>query len=431
MSLITRCPACATMFKVVPDQLRISAGWVRCGHCQEVFDAAAYMLPYSESVRLQAPPPPAPGPVAPLPVPASEPVPEPAPPPASLPASRDEPSRPRFVPPGAAFVWRPAAGTPAAASDTDTAADAGQDHAFLPSPHADTLLAPMTGEAAPVAARTMAPAVSVASLLLASATGTPAAPWDIDHAPRAEAEGEPEPADPRGVQAAPEAAATAVAPDPAAARDPEPEPEPDPEPEPTAELAAGPEPEPSPEAAAATAPEAPPAAPSFVAAARRRAFWSSRPMRAALWSLLTLLVLGLALQATLSRRDWLAAHAPGLTPTLELLCQPWACQVRPYRQLEAIVIDSSAFNRSGTDSFRFSVTLRNTADLPVATPALELTLTDAADQLLLRRVIGAAELGAPPALAARGEFSASQGLSVADSASPSSIVGYRLVAFYP
>ena len=431
MSLITRCPACATMFKVVPDQLRISAGWVRCGHCQEVFDAAAYMLPYSESVRLQAPPPPAPGPVAPLPVPASEPVPEPAPPPASLPASRDEPSRPRFVPPGAAFVWRPAAGTPAAASDTDTAADAGQDHAFLPSPHADTLLAPMTGEAAPVAARTMAPAVSVASLLLASATGTPAAPWDIDHAPRPEAEGEPEPADPRGVQAAPEAAATAVAPDPAAARDPEPEPEPELEPEPTAELAAGPEPEPSPEAAAATAPEAPPAAPSFVAAARRRAFWSSRPMRAALWSLLTLLVLGLALQATLSRRDWLAAHAPGLTPTLELLCQPWACQVRPYRQLEAIVIDSSAFNRSGTDSFRFSVTLRNTADLPVATPALELTLTDAADQLLLRRVIGAAELGAPPALAARGEFSASQGLSVADSASPSSIVGYRLVAFYP
>ena len=33
MSLITRCPACGTMFKVVPDQLRISEGWVRCGHC--------------------------------------------------------------------------------------------------------------------------------------------------------------------------------------------------------------------------------------------------------------------------------------------------------------------------------------------------------------------------------------------------------------
>ena len=39
MSLTTRCPICATTFKVVPDQLRISDGWVRCGRCGEVFDA--------------------------------------------------------------------------------------------------------------------------------------------------------------------------------------------------------------------------------------------------------------------------------------------------------------------------------------------------------------------------------------------------------
>ncbi|HWT19832.1 MAG TPA: zinc-ribbon domain-containing protein, partial [Variovorax sp.] len=39
MSLVTRCPACATTFKVVRDQLRISDGWVRCGRCSHVFDA--------------------------------------------------------------------------------------------------------------------------------------------------------------------------------------------------------------------------------------------------------------------------------------------------------------------------------------------------------------------------------------------------------
>ena len=39
MALITRCPSCATLFKVVPDQLRISGGWVRCGQCKQVFDA--------------------------------------------------------------------------------------------------------------------------------------------------------------------------------------------------------------------------------------------------------------------------------------------------------------------------------------------------------------------------------------------------------
>jgi len=31
------------MFKVVPDQLRVSEGWVRCGQCEEVFDANAHM----------------------------------------------------------------------------------------------------------------------------------------------------------------------------------------------------------------------------------------------------------------------------------------------------------------------------------------------------------------------------------------------------
>jgi len=39
MSQTTRCPSCGTKFKVVADQLRISEGWVRCGQCEEVFDA--------------------------------------------------------------------------------------------------------------------------------------------------------------------------------------------------------------------------------------------------------------------------------------------------------------------------------------------------------------------------------------------------------
>ncbi len=39
MNLIARCPACQTFFRVVPDQLRISDGWVRCGLCGEIFDA--------------------------------------------------------------------------------------------------------------------------------------------------------------------------------------------------------------------------------------------------------------------------------------------------------------------------------------------------------------------------------------------------------
>ncbi len=40
MSLATRCPACGTVFRVVSDQLKVSDGWVRCGRCSEVFNAA-------------------------------------------------------------------------------------------------------------------------------------------------------------------------------------------------------------------------------------------------------------------------------------------------------------------------------------------------------------------------------------------------------
>lgn len=40
MSLVTACPSCGVLFKVAPDQLLISEGWVRCGKCQTVFDAA-------------------------------------------------------------------------------------------------------------------------------------------------------------------------------------------------------------------------------------------------------------------------------------------------------------------------------------------------------------------------------------------------------
>ena len=49
MSLITRCPACTTIFNVVTDQLKVSHGWVRCGQCAEVFDASLNLQPERKS----------------------------------------------------------------------------------------------------------------------------------------------------------------------------------------------------------------------------------------------------------------------------------------------------------------------------------------------------------------------------------------------
>ena len=47
MALTTRCPQCGTSFKVVPDQLRVRNGLVRCGACSTVFDGRACLLPES------------------------------------------------------------------------------------------------------------------------------------------------------------------------------------------------------------------------------------------------------------------------------------------------------------------------------------------------------------------------------------------------
>lgn len=57
MSLITQCPACHTLFKVVADQLKISGGWVRCGQCREVFDAQAHWACTETSDVLPSQPP--------------------------------------------------------------------------------------------------------------------------------------------------------------------------------------------------------------------------------------------------------------------------------------------------------------------------------------------------------------------------------------
>ncbi len=38
MSMITRCPACGTSFRVTPPQLQAQHGMVRCGRCAHVFD---------------------------------------------------------------------------------------------------------------------------------------------------------------------------------------------------------------------------------------------------------------------------------------------------------------------------------------------------------------------------------------------------------
>ncbi len=367
MSLIARCPACATLFRVVPDQLKISDGWVRCGQCSEVFDAMVNM-----QVAGSAPIP------APTPIAVSEPEPAPAPAPAAAPEPESEPE-PEPEPEQAA-----------------------RDLALLES---DTLR--LVAEAAREPALDVTPAPDVAP---------------VPEPLRVEPQEDPRPSEPTGDPV--------LEPGPLAGDTPHPQGD-----APTQAPVSHALPDGTPDTTTEPSPEPEPALRdmAFVRQAQRRAFWQSRRMRITLGVLGGVLSLTLCMQVVFHHRDRIASQVPALRPLLTALCASFQCRLGPPRRIESIAIESSAFTRVRADAFRLSLTLSNQADIALAMPALELTLTDVQDQPVLRRVLQPADLGpqAPQVIEARAEWTSTLTLAIAPQANPARIVGYRVLAFYP
>lgn len=295
MSLSARCPVCTTLFKVVPDQLKVSDGWVRCGQCGEVFDAHA--------------------PVATAPSDASE-----------LSATESE----------------------AGAAITAAGPMAESDEVLPPEP------------------------TFIDQSRLAGAPLQPA--WSP-------------PEHDRPVDALHEVAPVEV---------------------PTIGFLADIDP-----------------------SKRRRKARARRRMGVASLLLAVLLVV----QVAYFQRDRLAASAPALQPALAALCELAHCTLAPVRQIESVALDSSTFTQLRPDAFRLSFVLKNEAQIALAVPALEVTLTDNQDRAVVRRVVLPADFAPRDRpLAAREELAGSLVLGLsADAAEPRSfgITGYRVLAFYP
>jgi len=355
------------MFKVVPDQLRISEGWVRCGHCAEVFDASANLDGKPAATPAAALPGPQPQPEPPLEPPPAEPTPQTA----ALPAPQPAP---------AAFAQPPWVEPPGGVAMPD------EPHFVEPQYVEPPLTQPQRTE--PQAPDIGAPPEPVREPVFGPFVAPE--PEHLYRVPsvkewRASESGEAEAAE--SLPAARAGDADSLSDDLAG------------------EV-------------------------SFVRQARRQAFWR-RPMVRGLLGLAGVLLLGaLVLQVALQERDRIAVQQPALAPVLQALCAPLGCTVGPPRQIESIVIDATTFSKLRSDAYRLNLTLRNQAAMPVAMPAIELTLTDAQDQALVRRVILPRELAsAPDAIAAAGDWSGALSMTVASSAAR--VAGYRVLAFYP
>lgn len=441
MSYTTRCPACGTTFKVVPDQLKISDGWVRCGHCADVFDATLYLETWVpptpstvESALADSPPPGADSTVveggagrgAAGPVAAQ-----------ARPAGPTADSGNPASPPSAPGPLQPDVRQPAEAAPLGNAsANAGK---AVPLPNTEKPQVDRVGESGPHAlARSgvETPAVKPAEAEFltdlqrfakrSAADDAPARelPVRLPRSPqRSRPAAEPETPAPKestatsGEASAARSPAGGVAPVDA---------------KPPAERAT-----PTPEARVPTSPTAAPesaavaAEPEFIQKARRKAYWESPAMRATLMSGVLLLALLWLAQWSLYERNRLVAWRPALQPVFESACGVLGCAVEPVRSIDDIVIDSTALVRRLGNFYSFDLVLKNRSSIALAVPALELTLTDAAENVISRRVFLPQDMpGAPAQLAAGGSLSVSLRLSIAVGDSmPMS--GYRALVFYP
>lgn len=368
MSQITCCPSCGTRFKVVADQLRISDGWVRCGHCKAIFDASAHLqalsTAHSEVEEFALPG-----------------HPETAPPPPKEAPKEAPKETPKEVEP-----------TPAPACVVEPP--------------------PTLPEAAPI---------EEAITEIAPASAAP----DTAHNDPIEASNLKDSKESKETKDSKESKNSKGSKD---SKKPEP-----------------------------TSPSKN-VEPSFVRAARRQAFWQGTGVRIVLALCAVIFSATLAAQIAIHERNYIATWKPQLRPLLNQICDQWGCIIQHYQDITAIVIDSSGFqkanknldnqdnqnNPDGEDNqntpsntpsntpnglYQLKIALKNHASISVATPAIELTLTDAQEKIILRRILLPTELGAPTELAAHDEWAGA--ISVSLSGDALQVVGYRMLSFYP
>jgi predicted Zn finger-like uncharacterized protein len=365
----TRCPECRTVYRVTGEQLAQRGGRVRCGHCQVVFDGVAELVAPAapEAFTGRDQTPPGPQSLSP---------------PRSFAPQAPEPSVgqvPWAEPPVEAAADKPRE------AGMEPASHAGDGFAEVRSPDGGPPDATVTDAMLPEAEAAVEPVALPASAEPAEAM-EPVEPG---------ASAEPgEPGEP-GDRAEP--AMTA--------------PEVDAEP-------------PSPAAAdESPAPMAPPAATLTASGRGARVFAAAA----------VLLALLLPAQATFHFREAIAARWPAASPLIHQACQALGCKVGAPREVADLAIQASDLQADPAHQglLILTATIRNRGAVPLAYPYLELTLTDAQDQVVVRRALTPAEYVGGTVDLARGiPANSDVAVKLFIDASATTQAGYRLFLFY-
>ncbi len=393
--MLTRCPSCATHFRVTAEQLKLRAGRVRCGECQHVFNALDTLI--EEPLPPIAPPPPGPAPG----------------------------QHPAFT----AGLWiEPAGLAPADAASSHSAETSavGPDSDAVPPVEFDPVAAP------PVKADSEA-----TSPAEPDSEATSSVEPDFDAAPPIEPETEAAPPAGPGFDERqappgdiPPGETTALHDELAA-------------PMPTIDALAA-------EPAAMSPADTPDIAEDDTATDRQAAVdgadrevgfdaedadFIEPPPRRWPWVVGGMLALALlAVQAAIMYRVELATLWPELRPLLVATCEPLACEVGLPAKVGLVGIEASDLHPDTAQRGRLALTatLKNRAPFAQQFPHLELTLTDTADKAIVRKVLGP-EQYLPRGTAIANGMTPNADLTVAITIDAGELPasGYRLYIFYP
>ncbi|MBA3625991.1 MAG: zinc-ribbon domain-containing protein [Methylibium sp.] len=385
MTLATRCTACGTIFRVVQDQLKVSEGWVRCGRCQEVFNALESLFDLEREAppqRLIRPAAPSATEVAARAVEefiASQQPPLGASPQDEVPATHEDDAI------ESRFFSKPLQNE-ARSDDADSEHPDFADARFPSEFPLDAVLDDDAGTSRPEPAEAAPkePSVSLRQR------------WRERHAHRER-------------EKMSSLFETSIDDTPA-----------------------------NPGPSTSVLYELPPGvAPGFVRQAEDAARWQRPRVRASL-VVAGLLLLGvLSVQVAVQFRDTIAAHRPDARPALEALCDVMGCNIGPLRRLAALTVEASGLTQvEGSSAYRLSLSLNNRGSVAVAPPTIELGLTDSSGALIARRALlpsdfrvssGGGSIGAMQALAPGTETQWQALLSTGDAR----VSGYTVELFYP
>jgi predicted Zn finger-like uncharacterized protein len=408
MALATTCPLCKTSFKVVPDQLKLSRGSVRCGVCQNVFSGIDH-LRYVDQSALKGPRArPAGADTDPLPAtpgtrshPASDQSPTPDKAAAPVGSTGSEDLKTAFFLPDTEF------GDQVSDALTGTARTPHRDRDFSNLPRirfshgdpADQREPPADAADQPAADR---PSGSDPLSVVESGAGVPSASTSTstsaskqDHTAAhaiSDLQQVGDPAPPKGPESSLpgepviSAAALKVAPLPAESIDF--------------------------------------SHPGNSQSHQRQSF---------ALTVVALLLIGLLMQALIGWRNDIAARSPQMSAALETLLGPLGLKISPPLDLSVLSIESFELQTGrSANVLQMTAILRNRSSHVVGFPAMELTLTDSSGALLSRKVIPVDSYLDKPMMAARGLAGRSEWpLRIALEHDGLAPAGYSVALFYP